>query len=86
MEGCREPLGKRYSFYVLIETSGSDAEHDMAKLMRFLEGGMASGCLADGEYIHIYIIIFYICIIYILYNVYIYMYIYNVYIHMYIYL
>ena len=53
LEGCRDPLGTKHSFYVLIETSGSDAEHDTAKLMRFLEGGMASGSLADGEYIYI---------------------------------
>jgi hypothetical protein len=42
-QGCRDPLSDRYNFYVLIETSGSNAEHDMAKLLRFLENGMSSG-------------------------------------------
>ncbi|XP_053701919.1 D-2-hydroxyglutarate dehydrogenase, mitochondrial isoform X1 [Synchiropus splendidus] len=35
-------------FYVLIETSGSDPEHDGAKLHAFLEQAMTSSLVADG--------------------------------------
>ncbi|NXD27848.1 D2HDH protein, partial [Spelaeornis formosus] len=35
-------------FYVLIETSGSNATHDEEKLNNFLEQAMASGLVADG--------------------------------------
>lgn len=34
------PLEVKYPFYVLIETSGSSAEHDMEKLEKFLESAM----------------------------------------------
>jgi D-2-hydroxyglutarate dehydrogenase len=35
-------------FYVLVETSGSDAAHDAAKLERFLAAAMEGGGVADG--------------------------------------
>jgi len=38
--GIRDPLEGAHPFYVLIETSGSDEEHDMEKLHRFLEAAM----------------------------------------------
>lgn len=40
LPGARDPLAASYPFYVLIETSGSDAEHDNEKLNRFLESVM----------------------------------------------
>jgi FAD/FMN-containing dehydrogenase len=48
MPGCRDPMPDKHAFYILIETSGSNAEHDMAKLMSFLEEGVATGCVVDG--------------------------------------
>lgn len=42
------PLEGEYPFYCLIETSGSNAEHDMAKLEAFLEHIMGEGIVADG--------------------------------------
>ena len=39
MEGCRDPFAEPHPFYVLIETSGSNAQHDMEKLMTLLESG-----------------------------------------------
>jgi len=38
--GVRDPLEAQYPFYVLIETSGSDEDHDAEKLHRFLEAAM----------------------------------------------
>jgi len=38
--GIRDPLEAAHNFYVLIETSGSDEDHDMEKLHRFLEAAM----------------------------------------------
>lgn len=35
-------------FYVLIETSGSRAEHDAEKLSDFLEQVLGSGLVTDG--------------------------------------
>lgn len=35
-------------FYVLVETSGSRAEHDAEKLSSFLEQALASGLVTDG--------------------------------------
>ncbi|PNJ10552.1 D2HGDH isoform 10, partial [Pongo abelii] len=35
-------------FYVLIETSGSNAGHDAEKLGRFLEHALGSGLVIDG--------------------------------------
>lgn len=44
--GIRDPLESQHPFYVLIETSGSDEEHDSEKLHRFLEAAMGEG---EGE-------------------------------------
>ncbi|XP_041976038.1 D-2-hydroxyglutarate dehydrogenase, mitochondrial [Aricia agestis] len=41
------PIGE-YPFYVLIETHGSDEEHDSDKLSRFLSREMDSGLIVDG--------------------------------------
>ncbi|KAK4138312.1 hypothetical protein BT67DRAFT_430953 [Trichocladium antarcticum] len=42
------PLEGRYPFYCLIETSGSNADHDGEKLQSFLEDVMEKGIVADG--------------------------------------
>mmetsp|Transcript_44057 Transcript_44057/g.104249 ORF Transcript_44057/g.104249 Transcript_44057/m.104249 type:complete len:539 (-) Transcript_44057:278-1894(-) len=41
--GIRDPLGATYPFYVLIETSGSNEDHDMEKLQNFLASAMGEG-------------------------------------------
>lgn len=46
--GSKYPLEGEYPFYCLVETSGSNAEHDMAKLEGFLEHIMGEGIVADG--------------------------------------
>ena len=46
--GNKYPLEGEYPFYCLVETSGSNAEHDMAKLETFLEHIMGEGIVADG--------------------------------------
>lgn len=46
--GTKYPLEGEYPFYCLVETSGSNAEHDMAKLEGFLEHIMGEGIVADG--------------------------------------
>ncbi|KAJ5979431.1 hypothetical protein N7501_002773 [Penicillium viridicatum] len=46
--GNKHPLEGEYPFYCLVETSGSNAEHDMAKLESFLESVMGDGIVADG--------------------------------------
>ncbi|KAJ9213997.1 hypothetical protein DTO166G4_4442 [Paecilomyces variotii] len=46
--GNKRPLEGDYPFYCLIETSGSNAEHDIAKLESFLEYIMGEGIVADG--------------------------------------
>ncbi|CAI5471688.1 unnamed protein product [Closterium sp. Yama58-4] len=52
-EGTRDPLPDgEYPFYVLIETSGSNPEHDRAKLDTFLEGVMEEGAVEDGTVAH----------------------------------
>ncbi|CAI5738698.1 unnamed protein product [Peronospora destructor] len=38
----------RHSYYVLIETSGSNSDHDMEKLNEYLEDVMGSGVVVDG--------------------------------------
>ncbi len=48
LPGARDPLEKEHPFYMLIETSGSDAEHDGAKLSAFLEKAMEAGLVLDG--------------------------------------
>lgn len=35
-------------FYILVETSGSSADHDAEKLTSFLEHALGSGLLTDG--------------------------------------
>ncbi|SCU82396.1 LANO_0B06062g1_1 [Lachancea nothofagi CBS 11611] len=42
------PLEDEYPFYVLIETSGSNKEHDDVKLETFLEKAMEDGTVLDG--------------------------------------
>ncbi|ODQ64849.1 hypothetical protein NADFUDRAFT_25106 [Nadsonia fulvescens var. elongata DSM 6958] len=42
------PLEDEYPFYVLIETSGSNKDHDDAKLESFLENAMESEVVLDG--------------------------------------
>lgn len=42
------PLENEYPFYCLIETSGSNSEHDSAKLEAFLEDVMEKEVVADG--------------------------------------
>lgn len=37
-----------YPFYMLLETSGSDDAHDMAKLEQLLERAVEDGVVADG--------------------------------------
>ena len=44
----RRPLEARCRHYVLVELSGSCAEHDTQKLEAWLEGLMASGVVVDG--------------------------------------
>jgi len=46
--GIRDPLEAPHPFYVLIETSGSDEDHDTQKLHRFLEAAM-DGDAKDGS-------------------------------------
>ncbi|CAR21245.1 D-lactate dehydrogenase [Lachancea thermotolerans CBS 6340] len=42
------PLEEEYPFYILIETSGSNKEHDDVKLETFLEKAMEDGTVLDG--------------------------------------
>lgn len=46
--GKKLPLDDQHPFYCLIETSGSNADHDSAKLESFLEHVMEQGVVADG--------------------------------------
>ncbi|KAL2271791.1 hypothetical protein VTJ83DRAFT_1162 [Remersonia thermophila] len=46
--GNKRPLEGRHPFYCLVETSGSNAEHDAEKLSTFLESVLESGIVADG--------------------------------------
>ncbi|RKP24180.1 FAD linked oxidase, C-terminal domain-containing protein, partial [Syncephalis pseudoplumigaleata] len=46
--GHKDPLTSQYPFYVLVETQGSDREHDMAKLNGFLEKLLESSIVDDG--------------------------------------
>lgn len=43
----RSPLAD-FPFYMLIESSGSNANHDEAKLNEFLEHVMSDGIVVDG--------------------------------------
>ncbi|EDQ89466.1 uncharacterized protein MONBRDRAFT_25135 [Monosiga brevicollis MX1] len=42
------PFDSTAPFYVLVETHGSNSEHDYAKLEAFLENAMETGCVVDG--------------------------------------
>ncbi|KAF4121266.1 (R)-2-hydroxyglutarate---pyruvate transhydrogenase [Geosmithia morbida] len=44
----KRPLDGRHPFYCLVETSGSNGEHDYAKLEAFLEDVMANDVISDG--------------------------------------
>ncbi|PWZ03317.1 putative DLD2-D-lactate dehydrogenase [Testicularia cyperi] len=46
--GVRDPFEARHPFYVLIETSGSNKDHDDEKLQVLLEDLMESGSIQDG--------------------------------------
>ncbi|KAF2483536.1 hypothetical protein BDY17DRAFT_280612 [Neohortaea acidophila] len=46
--GAKLPLEGEYPFYCLVETSGSNGEHDEAKLNDFLEHVMGEEIVADG--------------------------------------
>lgn len=44
----KRPLDGEYPFYCLIETSGSNSDHDAEKLEKFLEDVMSKDIIADG--------------------------------------
>ncbi|PGH30195.1 hypothetical protein GX50_07060 [[Emmonsia] crescens] len=46
--GLKKPLDGSYPFYCLVETSGSNGEHDNEKLEAFLEHVMGESIVADG--------------------------------------
>jgi len=46
--GNKKPLESDYPFYCLVETSGSNGEHDYAKLEAFLEDVMGKEVVLDG--------------------------------------
>ncbi|KAI1952743.1 D-lactate ferricytochrome c oxidoreductase [Ophidiomyces ophidiicola] len=46
--GLKRPLDGSYPFYCLIETSGSNGEHDSAKLEAYLEHVMGESIVEDG--------------------------------------
>lgn len=48
IKGSRDPLSAPTPFYMLIETSGNVAEHDLAKLTGFLEEAMEEKLIVDG--------------------------------------
>lgn len=45
---AKRPIEGEYPFYCLIETSGSNGEHDNEKLEKFLESVMGEEIVADG--------------------------------------
>lgn len=47
-KGMKMPLQGDHPFYCLIETSGSNSEHDEEKLQNFLEHVMGEGIVEDG--------------------------------------
>ncbi|KAF2427571.1 hypothetical protein EJ08DRAFT_651391 [Tothia fuscella] len=47
-KGKKMPLQGEYPFYCLVETSGSNSEHDSEKLQAFLEHVMGEGIVEDG--------------------------------------
>ncbi|KAG0343673.1 hypothetical protein BG004_005101 [Podila humilis] len=46
--GANDPLESEHPFYVLIETSGSNKDHDDEKLNNFLEGLLTDDVVQDG--------------------------------------
>jgi FAD/FMN-containing dehydrogenase len=48
VKGKKMPLEGEYPFYCLIETSGSNADHDNEKLQAFLEHVMETEVVSDG--------------------------------------
>ena len=46
--GVAAPLQETYKFNLLIETSGSNAEHDTEKLTKYLEHVLEQGIISDG--------------------------------------
>lgn len=48
VKGNKHPLDGDHKFYCLIETSGSNTEHDNEKLEKFLEFVMDKGIIEDG--------------------------------------
>jgi len=48
VSGNKRPLEDQYPFYCLIETSGSNADHDQEKLENFLEYVMEKEIVVDG--------------------------------------
>jgi FAD/FMN-containing dehydrogenase len=48
VKGDRKPLEGEHPFYCLIETSGSNADHDYEKLEKFLEDVMGKEVVSDG--------------------------------------
>ncbi|KOS17526.1 putative D-lactate dehydrogenase [Escovopsis weberi] len=48
VRGDKRPLDGDHPFYCLVETSGSNGEHDSAKLEAFLEDVMGKEIVADG--------------------------------------
>lgn len=48
VKGKKRPLKEGYPFYCLIETSGSNFDHDSEKLQTFLENVMIEEIVADG--------------------------------------
>lgn len=48
MNGISSPLQSQPPFYVLVETTGSRAEHDQEKIEAFLGEAIESGTVVDG--------------------------------------
>jgi FAD/FMN-containing dehydrogenase len=47
-DGLSRPFETETGFYCLVETSGSNEDHDQEKLMAFLEGVLVEGLAMDG--------------------------------------
>ncbi|PVU93484.1 hypothetical protein BB559_003269 [Furculomyces boomerangus] len=48
LKGYKYPLDGQHKFYILIETGGSNADHDQQKLLLFLEESMENNTASDG--------------------------------------
>jgi D-2-hydroxyglutarate dehydrogenase len=49
LPGARDPLpGSSAPFFLVVETSGSDAVHDASKMESFLDAAMSAGFVVDG--------------------------------------